>query len=141
MSLIRQALILVSLAGIAGCGDIPVAPQPSSGCTAGSAEILVGDGYLKNLCGCAEAAGTLAPAGTSLTCTLSGSATVFFHYLGTQLQHQIAPVGTPAFVMSPVSDPLALAPIQVHAIQLSASGTYQFQDALNSALSGQLIIP
>ena len=147
MKHLSQILKLAVLLMItAGC-DAPNSNTPAvqaTACQAGAAQIAVADGYLQNVCGCNEPAGTLSGPSMSLTCTVRPNTIVLFRYQATRLKHQIIPTGTTdlsIFGASPVSDPLSSAPVLVHAIQLTASGTYTFQDAFNSALSGQIVVP
>src|SRR5262245_45257887 len=100
------SLLLLSATSCGSGSREPLStPALETACTPGQAQIAVGDGFQKNLCGCSEAGGTQAFAGTSLTCTVPAGTTVFFHYMATLLAHQIIPVGTPAMPASPVSDP------------------------------------
>ena len=115
-------------------------------CTTGMAQILVGDGFMRILCGCtgtAETDGTYIQAPTSLTCHLSsGSSVVLFHLTGTVNRHQIVSTGTPTFVPSAVSDPSSGNPITVYtAFFPQTSTTYSFADSFNSAIQGQIVIP
>lgn len=126
-----------------GCGnDSNVGRSAATSCTSGQVQLEVNDGFLRNLCGCTETAGTFAKAGTELTCTIVAGAYVSFNYLGTVQKHQIVSKGTPEFSPSPLSDPQVTAhtPIRYHGIALTIPGTYRFEDRFNSALSGQLVV-
>lgn len=142
----------LALAVLPGCGATLANPSLSpsaTACTANTAQIGVGDGYLQNLCGCGGTPGQIISPPQTLTCNVSATGTtVFFHYLGTRLTHQIAPAGAAggdgsatAFVMSPISDPADKSPVRAHAIQLTASGTYSFVDLYTPQLKGSIIVP
>ncbi len=125
------------------CGNfaqLSVTPTNST-CQANQAQILVGDGFLKNLCGCTQTAGTQVGPGTSLDCTVVAGTTVFFHYIGTRLKHQIAPTTSGSFVISPPRDPDNANSILAHAVTFQTSGTYGFQDLYFPQLIGQIIVP
>lgn len=139
----RNSNLAIQLIGIllffcltAGCGS----SVTSSSCGPQAAQIGVGEGYFTLLCGCKEAAGTLFSAPSLLSCTVSSGTTVFFHYLGGALPHQIVSTGQPSFVSSPVFRPNDAERIRVHAVQFSDSGTYSFQDLLQNGMVGQIIV-
>ncbi|MBY0471812.1 hypothetical protein K2X30_11655 [bacterium] len=140
-------LAVVSLLALMseGCGSITTSrgsiPAAQTQCTTAQVQIGVADGFLVGLCGCAEADGTVYPAGTPLTCNANTTnSTVFFHYIGTKLRHQIAATqGGTFFVASALSDPSTTDYLRVHAVTLT-SGTYNFLD-LYSTLQGQIIVP
>ncbi|OFZ55417.1 MAG: hypothetical protein A2428_05825 [Bdellovibrionales bacterium RIFOXYC1_FULL_54_43] len=134
---------LAALAAIlAGCGqERPESPTISgSNCTPQTAQIAVSDGYLQRLCGCQEAASTVATANEVLTCSVPRGTTVYFHYQSTLLMHQIVSNGTPGFQSSPLSDPKSPLLINFHPVRLDVVGTYGFEDAFNSAIAGQIIV-
>jgi hypothetical protein len=107
--------------------------------TPSTAQVEVGDGYLRVLCGCTEPAGTLATAGSSLTCTAPAGTTFFILFLTNHTRHQIVSTGAPAFPPSPVSTG-DQGSITAHAFSLATPGTYAFRDSFNAALTGQLVV-
>jgi hypothetical protein len=112
-----------------------------SSCQALQAQIAVGDGFLRNLCGCAESAGQWVEANSGvLSCTVPVGTTLFISYIGTYLRHQIVPRGTPGFQPSPVSNPKGLPKILTHVVQFSEAGTYAFEDLFNSGLRGEIVV-
>lgn len=135
-------LLLVSLWGIlSGCGTQTTTTfSATAPCASGTAQIAVYDGFLKIICGCNEAAGTQSIPPATLTCTIPVNTLFTFSYLGTLTTHQIISEGTPSFAASPLSNPLARSPIRTHTVELKTAGTYVFKDALQSTLSGQLIV-
>jgi len=102
--------------------------------------ILIQDGFLQNVCGCEE--GEVAFSSSEiLTCTVSASTTVIFNYSNSQLSHQVISSGTPNFVSSPIHDPYLQSNNNLtYAVTLSETGTYQFFDAFNETLTGQIIV-
>lgn len=131
--------IVLAAAGLAAC-DPADQTDVSQGCPAGSAQILVLDGALQRLCGCAETDTSIIAPPSTLSCTVSAGTVVFFQYLNTEAPHQIVSTGTPDFVDSPVSDPNNKPTIRVHAVRLDTPGTYEFTDALAVGVSGQVIV-
>lgn len=130
------ALVVAVLLVLTGCGstDKYGAQEPVLGCGAGQAQILVQDGFLKNLCGCQEAAGTVAVQGQSLTCTVSAGTQVSFNYAGTQIRHQIISSSTPeGFPASGLGVPS-------HVVRFSSIGTFPFRDQFNTLLAGQIVV-
>ncbi|MGK5084894.1 hypothetical protein WDW37_16525 [Bdellovibrionota bacterium FG-1] len=129
------------------CGNNPGSVSQESpaasdtSCVSGQAQIAIRDGFLQNLCGCNESAGQLIPTqqGT-LICTVPSGVTVFFHYLGTSLKHEIVSTGSPAFLSSPPSDPKAILSLPTHVVQFANPGTYSFEDAFDTGLQGQIIV-
>jgi plastocyanin len=140
--LIGMALHLTAL----GCGpqasdNLNTPGLADTSCRPGQAQILVGDGSLKNLCGCTETAGEMVGVGAGpLNCSVAAGTIVFFLYHATVLQHQIVSTGTPAFISSAISDPKSLLTIHAHPAQFSAAGTYTYQDAFNLGLTGRIIV-
>lgn len=139
--LIIGLILLVAGALGLGCGggQIKEIPLQNTVCQAGTAQIAVGDVYLQNLCGCQQATSIVNPPGT-LTCTIPAGTTVFIHYLGTRLAHQILPTVPNSFPPSPLSDPNASTPIRSHAFQLRTAGNYNFQDVFYPALNGTFVV-
>jgi hypothetical protein len=140
----QKILLLLTLVGAAlgtGCSSQPTSNAVSTEqtqCSTGMAQLAVGDSSLHRMCGCNE--GTLlAPLGTAVTCTVPVGTVVYFHYLATELQHAIVSKGAPQFISSPVSDPSDELPIRVHVIRMTTAGTYEFEDAFNTGISGRLI--
>jgi hypothetical protein len=132
--------------GFSGCQNEQLTPtvDPSgTKCTANEAEIGVGDGFIENICGC-TGAGELtkgvqtAPANT--TCTVPSGTTVMFVYIAIQNEHQIVNSGGlffPSNVLATPSD----ASTHISGSLFSASGTYLFQDAFDTAIQGKIIVP
>ncbi|MCM2279960.1 MAG: hypothetical protein NDJ89_17955 [Oligoflexia bacterium] len=139
----RKRALAISLffsAFVAGCSTSEQA-APAPGCSAGTAQILVTDGFLRNLCGCTEPAGTLVAPPATLTCTVAAGSHVFFIYASAFQPQQIGPAaGSPSFVVSPISDPQDEVPYRVHAVKFDAIGSYDFRDLFNSALSGRIVV-
>jgi hypothetical protein len=109
-------------------------------CNAGTAVIVVYDGYFQNVCGCQETSGvTVTP--NLFTCTVNaGTSVTFLVARGTRFTHQIVPVGTPALLPGPASSPefhpLGLA----HVVNPSTPGTYLFEDSFVPGSQGRLIV-
>lgn len=137
-NLLRILLLPIAALALSACdpAETPAAP----GCTGETAAIGVGDAYLEILCGCQEQAGQYTVAPDTLTCTVPAGTAIVFHYLRPRLSHQIGPVGTPAIPVSPLYNPKAERPIYSHSFVLSTPGTYQFQDFLNSAMAGEIVV-
>jgi plastocyanin len=109
-------------------------------CGAGEAQILVQDGYLEDLCGCAEPAGKSYTQPAPLTCTVPAGTTVFLIFEGAVRPHQIISSGTPSFPSSTLWDPPNGNFINPHfAYQFSQTGTYAFFDAFDPAMTGSII--
>ncbi len=111
----------------------------SSNCKPGVAQILVQDGFLQNLCGCDQNNGVMVVPPATLNCTVPRGTTVFFHFTGNRLRHQIIPTGTQTFVPSPQINPDSDTKLRAYAITLQDLGTYPFEDGINRSMSGQLI--
>ncbi|MDR3605994.1 MAG: hypothetical protein P4M08_01280 [Oligoflexia bacterium] len=132
--------------GVSACeGDNTLNTQtiapPVTSCSAGQAEILVQDGFLEDLCGCAEGDAVVYNQPQPLTCTISSSTTVFFLFAGSELSHQILSVGTPFFVSSPLWDPSnSTTTNSTFAYQFMVPGTYEFKDAINPAMTGSIVV-
>lgn len=114
---------------------------PASCVTAKIAQIVVLDGFLQNICGCQETPKVTA-AGSSFVCTVPAGTVVYFQYSGTVLAHQLISNGTPSFPSSPLSDPgdLKHPLVRSHAVVMNSSGSYNFSDAFNGALSGVIVV-
>jgi hypothetical protein len=119
--------------GLVGCG----ASNLSSGCGSGVALIAIYEGALQNVCGCSGVGenGTVTLSGGAvLTCTVSAGTTVQFDHILTTGNHQIEATGSPTFPPSPINS--------FHAVTFStASQTYAYRDAFNTALQGQIVVP
>jgi hypothetical protein len=132
--------------GAAGSSSGPGSPTPSQGCKPNSVEILVGDTYLQELCGCSNIVnGTVFAPGTAFSCTgpapVVGTPTVFFfHFLGRSIRHQIVSTGTPTFSGSPIYDPANPSSFRIFGVPITATGTYGFRDSLNTALFGAITL-
>lgn len=134
--MIRNATTLgilsVALA-VTGCGSA----ASSSGCGAGVAVIAIYENAFHNVCGCSGAgengAVTLS-GGTVPTCTVSAGTTVQFQHILTVGNHQIESTGSPSFPAGPIND--------FYAVTFNtASQTYTYRDAFNTALQGQIVVP
>lgn len=146
---LASAFSLVLLFGCGSSTSLPTLAASATACTSNTAQIGIGDGFVQNLCGCGGTSGQVITPPQTLTCNVGAAGTtVFFHYIGTRLTHQIAPAGAAggagaadAFAVSPISDPAADTPIRVHAITLNASGTYSFVDLYTPQLQGSIVVP
>jgi hypothetical protein len=151
LDLAQLSWIGLGMSLLVSCGNA-VTPEMGSQidpavtqCAPGTAHILVGDGFLRIICGCVQPGqtpGTTFTASDTLICNVAQPSTiVFFSFVGTVLQHQIVPTGPNQFVPTPVSDPANGEPLQVYAVNLPlSSATYNFQDSY-SGLTGQIIVP
>jgi hypothetical protein len=140
---ITAALAAVASLAVA-CGDQGAHDLPqaaSNPCRARTAQILVGDGFQKLICGCQESSErVIASSSGPATCTVSTGTVIFFHYLGTQLSHQIVPRDGANFPASPVSDPSAEKTLPVHGFRIDAVGTYSYADAYDSGINGRILV-
>jgi hypothetical protein len=141
MQLIARGFLLLGMLYASACGNIGASlPSSPATCDSGAAAILVNDASLQILCGCDEAAGTLASAGSALTCTLPVNSTVNFIFAGGMRNlHQIESVGSPAFASSPIFDPSSEAPVRAHGVRFETLATYTYRDAINHAISGTIV--
>lgn len=115
-------------------------PGADTFCTAGTAQIAIGDGYQEILCGCAEQGGQVITAGNGqLTCTVSVGTQVILYFQATQLTHQLIPANGSQFPASAISIPTADKPALVHAFQATTAGDYAYADAFNPGVFGQII--
>jgi hypothetical protein len=135
------ALILAALAAAlaAGCEGPLSVSDFTDRCTPTTAQLEVGEGFLRIRCGCAEPSGTVAASGTPLTCTAPAGTTFFILYAATHQRHQIVPTGSPAFPPSPMSSGESDG-IRAHAFPLATPGTYAFQDLFDGGLTGSLVV-
>lgn len=126
--------------GASKCSGVP-AEKASLPCDASVAEIMIWDGRIQKICGCGGVDGEFAAANTALTCTYSLSTvkTLTIFYQGPFLQHQFLAVGTPAAPNGPIFDPSAKQPIRAHSVNLTAAGTYQFQDGFDHTIFGSIV--
>jgi plastocyanin len=132
------AFSLFEAFALSGCYNYP--SSPASGCGTGTALIAVRDGYTENLCGCQEAAGTVAMAGHSLTCTITHGTWVVFDFTSAKLMHQVASTGTPSFPQTPLHDPDQGDRSDNAAVQLTQTGTYTYIDLFTPSVGGQIIV-
>lgn len=141
MQLIARNLFVLTATLASGCGNVGAAlPSSPATCDTGAAAILVHEAALQIMCGCDESAGTIAGAGTPLTCTLPVNSTLTFLYAGGMRNlHQIESVGTPAFPSSPLFDPSHEAPVRAHGVRFETIANYAFRDAINHAISGTIV--
>jgi hypothetical protein len=133
------------LATLSACGPSAqpgdALPGADTTCAANSAQLAVGDGFQEILCGCAEPGGTVIASGTgvSVTCTIPVGTQVFFYYIGTKTKHQIMAADGVSFPSGPVSDPTDSVPVRVTSFQLTAAGSYPYNDAYDAGISGTLV--
>ena len=141
-------ILLLPLLVSAACeplnsGFEPQISAPQTACTSGQAQIEIGDGYQRILCGCAEPAGAMVPSAGSkdpaLTCTVPSGTVVFFEYLSTVDRHQIISLASPSFPSSPISDPSDHPPLQIYGATFSPAGTYLYEDAFEPGTTGQIV--
>ena len=130
-----------ALLALSACLNLDTDTAPSSTCSTGSAAIAITDGQLAILCGCDEPGGQWAANGADLTCTVPAGSTVFFHYLNSNLRHQIvsAPGSAETFPASSVYDPSRPPAVRAHSVRLDTLGTYEFTDEFDSSLNAQLV--
>ncbi len=137
---------MLGLALAAACGQTTTQTGTpgleQTNCSARVAQLAVRDGFIQNLCGCVEPIVEPTPASptTLVTCTVTAGTTVFFHYIATTLTHAIVSTGSPSFVSSPLSDPVAQTPYRIHGVLFDKAGTYRFEDAFNEGLQGRIVV-
>jgi hypothetical protein len=135
-----------------GCGpvgniqSVATANSTSTPCSQGEAQIYVGDGFSRILCGCnglGEADGTYFGGPAPLTCQLaSGNRQVLFLFPGVATRHQIVPSGVNSFVPSMVMGPGSDNSFYIYVATFPQGGlTYSFVDSFNQAINGQIIVP
>ncbi len=141
-------LIIVFLSLILiNCGNITTYSSNllPEGCDSNSALILVWDGHFENFCGCEDAGqnGTVQSPPSALSCKVTSGKTVYFQIMGNTLYHQIISTDSPKkFEASFVHKPNLKNRNWPYAIILTeTSVTYNYQDAFNSAMTGQIIVP
>jgi hypothetical protein len=150
-------LVLISGGlSVSGCGDnrrsdgltLPISAS-STACASGTAEILVGDGFMQNLCGCTgtgESADSAFFFPRPLTCHLApgktseGTIVVMFKFFGTFSWHQIVSVGPPNFGSTPLFDPANPSSLRAFGIVLTPSSHYSFKDVI-SGMTGDIYVP
>ncbi len=141
---IALALALTIMLGASGCGDGPSTSSSSTtttaaSCAAGTAIIIVYDGYFQNVCGCSEPSEIVAVPNL-FTCTVSaGTQVTFLFSRGATSSHQILPVGTPAIDPSAVSNPKIHPWGLAHVVNLPSVGTYLFEDSFVPGSQGRLV--
>ena len=136
---------------VSGCGHNSD-PQESAAfadtsCKPGQAQILVGDTYLRSLCGCGPtlggaADGTWIYPPSVLTCAVSPQTTVLFHFETATLKHQLVPSSDSSqFPSTPVMDPtVVIAKVGSFPIRFDSVGSYGFKDAFNPLLLGTFLV-
>ncbi len=143
MKWILLPILLLSL----GCGQDytlnPTGIGQTASCTAGVAQIQIGDGYTRILCGCKlEASGSLFRPGETLNCTVDPGAQVVFRFETAQSYHQIIPApGSPSFL--PMAPRLADNPNAQSAYVVTFSTpatTFRFIDGYMPELKGNIIV-
>lgn len=136
----KRILLATALCLLAACKTSENDPDLAAACAAGNAQIFVGEGYLRLACGCAEGSNLLVIQGTAATCTVALGTRVLFHFNEARNRHQIVGVGSPSLGASDVVNPPDELVFAAFAPNLPAAGTYQFRDAFNAAITGQLIV-
>ena len=139
-SLIFFLLILATAVSACQSTTTPVVNPAATQCPGGTAEIGVGDGFFEFLCGCTggPAGGTFVPTPGNLTCHVPSGTVVMFEYIAIQTEHQIVSSGGLPFASAP---PVLPGGVTASAAQFQTVGTYNFQDAYNTALTGAIIVP
>ena len=147
-----KALLLVVSTFLPSCGGLAPSPtqislptEQETACQPGVAEILVGDGYLQNLCGCVGPgeSKTVYPVGQKLTCHLStDNSYLYFYFLTTKIDHQIVSSGVQSFNSGPLIRAIDPKVQRVFVTQLPVKNTtYSFYDAIMPGLTGEVIVP
>ena len=141
----KRGVLLAALIALGGMGaqcdgitDMEF-QQSDSNCKAGQAQIQIMDGMSKRLCGCTEADNTLIGASQTLTCTVNAGTTIFVHYSGAALTHQIIPVSGVSFPASPIYNRQDPAPITTHVFTVGTVGTYSYADSYDRAIFGDIV--
>ncbi len=114
----------------------------NQGCTPGTAQLNVGDGFQQIMCGCKEASAIVTSGSGPVTCTVAVGTSVFFYYQkGSALVHQIVPSQTTqqTFAASPPSDPSDTIALPVYVFQVKLPGSYGYVDAYDNSISGQIV--
>jgi hypothetical protein len=135
---LQIALFIVTVLTACDQTTSPIITTSDTSCSSQEAEIRVSDGYFENLCGCAEAAGTIVDSGT-FTCTVKTGTTVFFLYLDTHLEHQIISTGGVPFTSGTLNLPGSTSNNNV-GVEFNTAGTANFADAFNNLIQGQIVI-
>jgi hypothetical protein len=142
--------LLIAAFALTGCPqENPVIANPgssSTSCGANQAQILVGEAYVEDICGCAEGNAVVQTSGQALNCTVSANTQIAFSYLNTVNDHQIISTGSPNFPSSPTFGPSSVGfgpdpgtPL-VWAVTLSDPGTYTYTDAYYPNVLGAIIV-
>jgi hypothetical protein len=135
-----SASVFLVLLAVSGCGRelVDTTDIESTRCTAGQAQISVGEGFLRRVCGCQEGVGRIDPP-SAADCTITANSVVFFSYASATSAHQIISQGVPSFPSSAVSDPIsAEIPVRSHAVRFRVTGDYIYKDSFNAALGGTI---
>ncbi len=145
-SLLVSVILLMGLSGCGGGGGLFLPVQVAdTACAPNVAQIQVGDGFFRILCGCTaagESSGSLFSSSTRLTCHLpTQDSRVYFFFLNNVQPHQIVGQNPSSFIPSTVVDPSAGMTQWVHVVQFpQASSTYPFQDVF-SGITGTIFVP
>lgn len=118
---------------VTACAADNALTSGSTACQPGSALVLLGDATLDRRCGCAEAAFRFSMPTTGFSCTVARGTTVFFTLDSAVQSHQLVPTSGSQFPAGPLNAP-------THAVTFSTAGTYGFQDAFNTLLTGQIVV-
>lgn len=132
--------LLAALTASCGSTITTSVPATAAGCHTGAAQISLGDGFQRLLCGCQEPSGTVIGSGKgSLTCTVAVGTTVLVIYEATLNNHQFLSTSGKHFISSPISGGLGVSRTYVHSVKLDEAGTYGYKDAFDGGIVGQLI--
>jgi len=130
------------IAATFACGQstpVKTIEPATTACQAKQAQILVGDGYLQNLCGCQEAAGITAAPGV-FQCSVPVGTTITFLFLINKTTHELIPQSGSSFNPGPISNPADELPVRAFGQSFSAAGSFLFADAFNSNVTGKIIV-
>jgi hypothetical protein len=136
-------LSILLVAYLSACGNGTPSGIAKTECAKGAALIWVYDSTLRSLCGCDEGLQIKAAGDDEdFRCTVSSGMTVTFQFSGSHLRHQIIPSDDPSPIPTgPLYDPETIefqAP--AYGFEVEEIGTFGFEDAFNSALSGAITI-
>lgn len=135
------AILALALSAMgANCDPLSTAKTPGVTCEPNQVEIAVYDSYVQRLCNCGGTDGEILARNAPLVCTFSLGKTIFIHYVGPTLRHQIVAVGTPGIPDSPVFDPGDRNAYRTHAFAPTVTGTYAFKDQYDPALLGSFVV-
>ncbi len=118
----------------------PISDTGGSGCSSGLTQIGVGDGFLQYLCGCTgQTSSSVLSAPANMVCHVPAGTHIIFQFIDIHTQHQIVNSGGLFFVSGAVIQPGS--GVYTSAAQFTSVGTYYFEDAFNTTLQGQIVVP